>query len=324
MPPLVSILVPCFNAAPWLTATLESALNQTWTRCEIIVVNDGSTDESAARLEPFRRHGVVVLSQPNRGASAARNRALTCATGDYVQFLDADDLLASDKIERQVATLAEGGARHVASGPWARFQGEVTAVRFAEERVWRNLSAVDFLVECALDELMFPPVAWLIPRALCDAAGPWDESLSLNDDGEYMSRVLAHSDGIRFSPDARAYYRSGNPLSYGSRKSREAAVSELRAWDSITATLRSLDDSDRSALAAATGYQRFQANYYPEFSDLVAQAAAKERALGGGQYRFQGGRLYRAAVRTLGWKAAVRGRRLAARLRRPQDSEAAR
>jgi glycosyltransferase involved in cell wall biosynthesis len=323
MRPLVSILVPCFNAAPWLTATLESALNQTWARCEIIVVNDGSTDNSEALLEPFRHRGVVVLSQPNRGASAARNRALEHATGDLIQFLDADDLLASDKVERQIATLSAAGPRHVASGPWARFHGDVTSARFTPEPVWRDLSAVDFLIECALGELMFPPLAWLVPRALCDAAGPWDGSLSLNDDGEYMSRVLAHSDGIRFSPEARAYYRSGNPLSYGSRRSRGAAESELRAWDGITATLRSLDPGDRSALAAATGYQRFQANYYPEFSDLIAQAAAKERALGGGRYRFQGGRLYQAAVRTLGWKAALRGRRLAARFRQPQDSGSA-
>lgn len=324
MPPLVSIVVPCFNAAPWLNTTLESALSQTWPRCEVIVTNDGSTDGSGALLERFRDRGVVVLSQSNRGASAARNRALERAAGDYIQFLDADDLLATDKIEQQVATLSAAGGSYVAAGPWARFHDGPDSARFGQEAIWRDLSPVDFLVECALGELMFPPVAWLIPRVLCDAAGPWDESLSLNDDGEYMSRVLAHADGIRFSADARSYYRSGNPLSYGSRKSRAAAMSELRAWDSIAATLHSLEASERTALAAATGYQRFQASYYPEFGDLVAEAAAKERALGGGQYRFQGSRLYRAAVRTLGWKAAARGRRLAARLRQSQHSGAAR
>lgn len=314
MTPLVSILVPCYNAGPWVEAALQSALAQTHPRCEIIAVDDGSEDDTAARLETFRSRGVKVIRQTNRGASAARNRALAEATGLFVQFLDADDLLHPEKIAVQVRAL-EGRPRHVASGAWARFVENPGEAAFTPEKVWRDASPIEFLVDCALHELMFPPSAWLVPRSLCDRAGPWDETLSLNDDGEYMARVLAGSERIVFCPEARTYYRSGNPHSYGSRTSHIAARSDLRAWDSIVATMWALERSPRTARAAATGYQRIQARYYGRYPDIVAAAAARERLFGGGQYRFQGGRLFRAAVRLLGWKCALRLRRAKSALR---------
>jgi glycosyltransferase involved in cell wall biosynthesis len=99
MPPLVSILVPAYNAARWIDATLASAAEQTWPRVETIVVDDGSRDETPARARAFAaRHpglDLRIVSQPNAGASAARNHALRLARGDFIQFRDADDLLAA-------------------------------------------------------------------------------------------------------------------------------------------------------------------------------------------------------------------------------------
>ena len=102
MSPLVSILIPCYNAEPWLAQTLESALAQTWPHREIIVVNDGSTDLSLQIARQYEVRGIRVLDQPNRGASAARNAAFAACQGEWIEFLDADDLLAPDKIERQM------------------------------------------------------------------------------------------------------------------------------------------------------------------------------------------------------------------------------
>ena len=91
--PLVSILIPAYNAAPWIRQAIESALAQSWPRTEIIVVDDGSTDGTREQAAGFVRHGVQVLQQDNKGAAAARNRAMAAAEGDFLQFLDADDLL---------------------------------------------------------------------------------------------------------------------------------------------------------------------------------------------------------------------------------------
>ncbi len=315
MTPLVSILVPCYNADRWVDAAIASALAQRGARCEVIVVDDGSTDQTRDRVERFRDRGVTVLQQKNRGASAARNVALAQARGDYIQYLDADDVLDPDKVARQLDRLQREPAGVVASAAWGRFVDDPATAVFTHEAVWADLTPADFLVSCALQELMFPPVAWLIPRAVCEAAGPWDEALSMNDDGEYMSRVLAASTGIVFCEDARVFYRTGNPLSYGSRTTRSAAESELRAWDRIVDTLRRLEDTPRVTTASATGYQRIAARYLIDHPDVAEAAETREQSLGGGQYRFQGGAVFRAAVRVLGWKAALRLRRAHGTLR---------
>lgn len=307
--PLVSIVIPSYNAGRWLEATLESALRQTHAPCEVIVVDDGSTDDSLHIAQRFRSRGVTVVSQQNGGASAARNRALSIARGEYIQFLDADDLLAPDKIERQLALLRARGDGFVASSEWVRFFGEPPHGPLTPQPTWRDMSAIDFMVMCAMEELMFPPIAWLIPRALCERAGSWDEQISLNDDGEYMSRVLAASDGIVFAGGARAYYRSGNAASYASQRSSRAAESELRAWDRIVSTMVALEDSPRVRLAAATGYQRIEAAWIGRCEGIMERAAHKEREFGGGRYRFDGGPLFRSAVKLVGWKPAMRLRR---------------
>src|SRR6516164_1602620 len=100
--PLVSILVPAFNAEAWIADTMRSALAQTWPRKEIIVVDDGSTDQTLAVARQFVSKDLAVVSRENHGAAATRNHALSLSQGDYIQWLDADDLLSPDKIERQM------------------------------------------------------------------------------------------------------------------------------------------------------------------------------------------------------------------------------
>lgn len=306
MAPRVSILIPCYNAEQWVTAAIESALAQSWRDREIIAVDDGSTDGTLAVLESLADRGVLVIPQSNKGASAARNRALSEARGDFIQFLDADDLLDPNKLAVQISALASANARKVAACRWGRFATDPARAIFKPEAVWCTQSARDFLVACALKELMFPPSAWLIPRALVDEAGSWDERLSMNDDGEYMARVLAAGEGIVFCDEAAVYYRSGNYASYGSRRSEQAAISDLLAWDSIVQTLERLASDQDVALAAATGYERIAARYYGTFPKVVAEAEAQARRLGGGQYHVGGGIVFRAASRMLGWKSALR------------------
>lgn len=96
--PKLSVIIPVYNAAPYLRACLDSVLGQTLREIEVLCVDDGSTDESATILGDYaaRDSRVKVFSQANAGQGAARNRALGEATGDYVYFMDADDALASD------------------------------------------------------------------------------------------------------------------------------------------------------------------------------------------------------------------------------------
>jgi glycosyltransferase involved in cell wall biosynthesis len=102
MAELVSILIPSYNSEKWVSATIESALSQTWAKKEIVIVDDGSTDKSLQIAKKYESKLVKVITQKNGGAAVARNKALEYAQGDYIQWLDADDLLAPDKIEKQL------------------------------------------------------------------------------------------------------------------------------------------------------------------------------------------------------------------------------
>src|SRR5262249_6685849 len=103
MTPLVSILIPAYNAERWISDTIQSALDQTWKHKEIIIVDDGSQDNTLTIARRFASKDVLVTQQVNQGASAARNKTFSLCQGEFVQWLDADDLLSPDKIEKQVA-----------------------------------------------------------------------------------------------------------------------------------------------------------------------------------------------------------------------------
>src|SRR5713226_1866991 len=139
---LVSILIPVYNAEGFVAEAIQSALDQTWPAKEIIAVDDGSTDRSLEILKSFGLR-IRVIEQENRGASAARNRALSEAQGEFIQFLDADDLLAPDKIEIQMNRLSDEPAGRVASGAWGRFSDRPEKTGFTPEPVWMDSETVD-------------------------------------------------------------------------------------------------------------------------------------------------------------------------------------
>src|SRR5262245_53826716 len=102
--PLVSVVIPAFDAEAFLAETVESVLRQTWRRREVIVVDDGSTDGTPGVVRRFG-DAVRYLRQENRGGGAARNAGASAARGDLVSFLDHDDLWAPETLERQVDVL---------------------------------------------------------------------------------------------------------------------------------------------------------------------------------------------------------------------------
>lgn len=106
--PLVSVLVPLHNKAPWIASTIHSALDQTYPQIEVVVIDDGSTDGSGERVAALNDPRIRLLRRENRGANATRNELLDHAQGEFIQFLDADDLLAPNKIRLQVDGLLAG------------------------------------------------------------------------------------------------------------------------------------------------------------------------------------------------------------------------
>src|SRR5271156_3407536 len=145
--PLVSILVPAYNSEEWIAETILLALAQTWPRKEIIVVDDGSKDQTAATARRFASNEVTVVSTDNQGSAAARNHALHLSQGDYIQWLDADDLLSPGKIESQLAALREvENKRILLSSSWAFFNYRTQRARFIETSLWHDLSPAEWLL----------------------------------------------------------------------------------------------------------------------------------------------------------------------------------
>jgi|YNPNPStandDraft_1061719.scaffolds.fasta_scaffold02918_6 glycosyltransferase involved in cell wall biosynthesis len=310
---LVSVLVPCYNAGRWVGETLDSVLAQTYRPLEIIVVDDGSTDDSAAVLERYAKQGVTVIRQENRGQTAALNRALELARGDFVQYLDADDLLHPAKVELQVARL-QNRTRAVAMAEWARFRTTPQEAQFVPDRCWQDLDPVSWLVEAweAGGGMLFPAM-WLLPRPVVEQAGPWNEHLTLNNDAEYFTRALLAAEEVLFTAGARCYYRSGLPGSLSGRKSRAAWESQFLVMALCESYLRRREDSDRTRRACAVVWQVIAHACYPYAPDIANHALARARALHPVERRPEGGRAFRVVSRLVGWKLARRLQRWSGR-----------
>lgn len=306
MSPLVSILIPCHNAAAWLAATLDAALAQTWPHREIIVVDDGSTDNSAAVARSYQSRGVTLITQTNRGASAARNAALAAARGEYVQFLDADDLLAPDKIARQMSALAAQPVGTIAAGSWGVFTDDPATAVFNPEPVWSDHAPVDWLVRSWSGGGMFPPIVWLTPRTVLTAAGPWNESLSLDDDGEYFARVLLRAAHVRFVPEARSYYRVHPGPRLSASRGERAARSSFTSCALKEQHLLAVENSPRTRDALGRTWQRFAWEQMVDAPAMALEAVARARALSPELPPPDGPRSYRLAARLLGWPRARR------------------
>ena len=283
MKPLVSILVPAYNAAEYIAATLESAVAQTWPHREIIVVNDGSRDRTLEIARSFEPRGVTVVTQPNQGAAAARNAALKASRGDYIQWLDADDLLAPEKIARQIAALGpDADPRVLLSAEWGRFMYRPDRAEFTPTALWSELSPADWLRLKLGNNLYMQTATWLVSRELTEAAGPWNTALLGDDDGEYFCRVLLGSQSVRFVPGARVFYRlaGADTLSNIGQSDRkmEAHVHSMRLHIGY---LRSLEDSERVHAACVQYLQTSLIHVYPERPDIVQQMQDLAAQLGG-------------------------------------------
>lgn len=172
--PLVSVIVPAYQAEAYLDEALKSVLAQDYDEYEVILVDDGSTDRTA---EIAAAHGVRVLRQSNRGPAAARNAGLAVARGELLAILDADDLWPPERLSRQVAYLREHSRDGLVMG-------------MTEAFVTPGLQR----------PAHFPPIAdagpypghlctMLVRREIFELIGPFDESLRLSEDLDWLARA---------------------------------------------------------------------------------------------------------------------------------------
>jgi glycosyltransferase involved in cell wall biosynthesis len=312
MADLISILIPAFNAERWIGEAIDSAKDQTWPRREIIVVDDGSSDRTLAIARGHEAGWIKVVGQDHAGSAAARNRALRQAQGGFIQWLDADDVLSPDKIARQLDHPdAKPDSRVLMSSAWAKFYSRPERGRFRPSSLWQDLEPAEWITRKLQEGAWMAIESWLVSRKLTELAGPWDESLTVDVDGEYFCRVVSRSDRVVFVPGAESYCRTGNFGSVGSVANLTDIKldSLLRSRAMQIDMLRGLEDSARTRAAGRDALQRLTIYYYPEEPELFRRASDLARTLGGGLGPPELGWKYGWIRRLLGWRAAKATRR---------------
>jgi glycosyltransferase involved in cell wall biosynthesis len=223
--PLVSILIPCYNGGAFLRATIESALAQSHPNCEVILVDDGSTDDSLSTARSFEPR-VKVFAGPNRGASAARDQATGNARGEWLQYLDADDLLLPHAVASRLAAL-ESAQADVACSDWRRLV-------LGPDGSWENgkLENADYRAfSDEVDLAVFkgfwaPPAAILYRKALVDRIGRWPANLPVIQDARFLFDAALLGGRFVHVPNEGAQYRQHSAQSLSS-------TSSVRFWRDV-------------------------------------------------------------------------------------------
>jgi len=213
--PLVSVIIPAFNRADVIGETLASVTGQVYRNLEIIVVDDGSTDRTAAVVAALQREDqrISLVSQNNRGVAAARQAGFESSHGELIQYLDSDDLLDQSKIERQVAAISLRPEFALAFGPMFHLRNGIANSVPARH----TGSPIDSLFPAMLRERLWDTGSTLIRRTVCEKVGPW-AALQVEEDWEYDARIARSGARALFVPDAYSYYRlrETNAMSGGS------------------------------------------------------------------------------------------------------------
>lgn len=200
--PLISVIIPACNAQKTIQDTIQSVLNQTYSDFEIIVINDGSTDNTLDHLANILDPRLRVFSYTNSGANPSRNRGLAHATGDYVSFLDADDLWTPDKLEAQLCALKSHLNAAVAYS-WTNFIDESGNILHSGSYI----SASGYiLAELAVVNFLENGSNPLIKKQAVLAVGGFDESLQACQDWDLWLRLAAKYEFVAV-PSPQILYR---------------------------------------------------------------------------------------------------------------------
>lgn len=283
--PLVSILIPLYNAEKYFSKTMESLLAQRYKNIEIIIVDDGSTDNSlniALKYEKSYKN-INVYTQKNSGAPVVRNKAFEMSKGEYIQYFDADDILHPDKILSQIEILKPYGFQDdiVATGKGTMFWESIEKSIFTKQVIYKNYDdKFLFFKDSWENRETIMGQSWLIPRKINEKAGDWDVQLLISQDQEFFTRVVYHAQKIIFAKESLVYYRKGNPNSISSNTSLMAIRSRLDACYSYERLLNKNINKHSLKKGIATLYSGIYATYFPLDKKIKEEVLNKLRYFG--------------------------------------------
>ena len=283
--PLVSILIPVYNAQEYIEETIESLIEQTYSNIEIILVDDGSIDSSLKILREFEKNykHIRVYSQKNSGASVARNSAFEKSTGMYIQYFDADDIMHKDKILFQIEALKHHSfnSKVVATGKWTKFYQDIETSVMQEQNIDKSYEDILLYFKESWENREYViGQSWLIHRNLHVNVGQWKKELTLDDDGDFFARVAYGSKEIVFVKDSIVYWRQDNPESISKDPSSSAMQSRLDVFDVYLNIVEENANYKGLKEALAIKYSDHLLHTYFKYPDIASEVINRIRRLG--------------------------------------------
>lgn len=304
--PLISVCVPAYNCEKYIQDTLACLCGQSYENIEIIVVDDGSTDKTAAAVKSITDPRIKFISVANGGAARARNIAYGQSKGKYLIFFDADDIVLPGFVTSQFDAMQNKEDTIVMSS-LLRFYDNIDHTAVPPDDLAHIYSMEAWIVMnwyrvCHNT----PPGRLLIPRKIMDKAGAWNEALSLNDDFEFFTRIAVTASSITPNKPAVYNYRSGvNGLS--TQKHKLAYSSLFRSMElSFDLVLPKYQENESIKRAIANIWQSFIYEAYPSLKNERKIAALEIKKLGGTTFAYPAGGWTQMMVKLLGWKIAKR------------------
>ncbi len=243
--PIISVIIPTFNSEKTIRETVESVLNQNLNDFELIIINDGSEDSTLAIISEIKDHRIQVFSYPHTNANISRNHGLHHSVGDYVSFLDADDIWTPDKLELQLQALQENQDAIVAYS-WTDYIDENSRFLLSGTHIIENGNVYAKLLVINFLESGSNP---LIRREALIKLGGFDESLTAAQDWDMWLR-LAHDYPFVAVPKVQILYRkSGNSLSSNLARQEKACLLVLnKAYSNSPTSTQSLQNQSLAHL----------------------------------------------------------------------------
>ncbi|MET4083614.1 glycosyltransferase involved in cell wall biosynthesis [Pedobacter sp. UYP30] len=304
--PLISVCIPAYNSAQYIVQTITCICVQSYSNIEIIVVNDGSQDQTEEFLESIKDERLKIFNIPNSGACKARNFAYEKANGDFIVFFDADDYVMPNFIATQYDAIRKDLNSVVFSG-WGRFHNNDLTTLKIEETPRETFTFLKWINTYWYNtKSMTNPGRALIPRNLLEIAGLWNEELSLNDDFEFFTRIFKTSEKIIFNNESYLFYRSGLD-SLSNKKDligyKSYYSSTLKGIEYALESFKGDSDVEKSC---ANLLQLFVYSSYPTYPELVMKSEKLIQQLGGSDLPFPSGKITNLITKIIGWKYAKR------------------
>ena|GEM_PF-813833 len=209
--PTVSIITPLYNKAAYITDTIESVLSQTYSDWEMLVVDNGSTDSSWEKAQAFQDFRIRLLQSPKQGPGAARNYGLTHARGEWIQFLDADDLLECDYLEQQLTAANENPEAEIIACCWQEFTDENPTQKILKQPVGIGQS-IQVLRDKAIAFVPWVVHAALVKNSVLSPDCYWPEQLDqyLAEDIAFWFKLVSQCT-VAYGESQGALYRMETP-----------------------------------------------------------------------------------------------------------------